>query len=138
MKLFVDASAWIALFDKADKYHQQASQELHQVRNQVSLITSDYVLNEALTFLLYKGNKNVAVRCGQWALDATFVDIIHIDESTWLEAWKLFQAYEDKEWAFTDCTSFILMRRYSLWQAFSFDHHFTQAGFQLWPGPSNQ
>lgn len=133
MKLFVDASAWIALFDKADKYHQPASKRLHEVRNQVSLITSDYVLDEALTFLLYKSNKSVAIRCGQWALDASFVEIIRIDESTWSNAWGMFQAYDDKEWAFTDCTSFVLMRQLGLWQAFSFDQHFIQAGFQLWP-----
>jgi predicted nucleic acid-binding protein len=48
-------------------------------------------------------------------------------------AWEMFQAYEDKEWSFTDCTSFVLMQRRQLYLAFSFDYHFKQAGFQLWP-----
>ena len=46
----------------------------------------------------------------------------------------MFQRYDDKQWAFTDCTSFVLMRQNNLHRAFAFDYHFAQAGFQLWPG----
>lgn len=48
----------------------------------------------------------------------------------------MFQAYEDKQWSSTDCTSFVLMQRRLLYLAFSFDHHFEEAGFQLWPSQS--
>ena len=62
----------------------------------------------------------------------------YVVESVWQAAWEMFQAYEDKEWAFTDCTSFVLMHQHHLWQTFSFDQHFVQAGFQLWPAlPTN-
>ena len=57
-----------------------------------------------------------------------------MDEEWWAAAWQLFQTYDDKEWPFTDCTSFILMQRRIIRQAFAFDRHFEQAGFQLWPG----
>jgi predicted nucleic acid-binding protein len=56
-----------------------------------------------------------------------------IDDEVWETAWEMFQAYRDKEWSFTDCTSFVLMQQHHLWQVFAFDHHFEQAGFQLWP-----
>jgi predicted nucleic acid-binding protein len=46
----------------------------------------------------------------------------------------MFQQYDDKQWAFTDCTSFMLMRQHNLHRAFAFDHCFEQSGFQLWPG----
>jgi predicted nucleic acid-binding protein len=48
----------------------------------------------------------------------------------------MFRRYDDKAWAFTDCTRFVVMRQMGLMQAFAFDDHFEQAGFQLWPGKS--
>ena len=134
MRLFVDASAWIALFDADDKYNRTASAGLSTIRDQVQLVTSDYVLDETLTYLLYDCGKLVAVKCGKWIQNARFIDILRIDEAIWQEAWKMFRAYDDKAWAFTDCTSFVLMQQTKLYRAFTFDQHFAQAGFQLWPG----
>jgi len=134
MKLFVDASAWIGIFDSHDKYHSVASQSIQRIRHDADLITSDYILDEALTFILNRAGKQIAVQCGQWAISAHFVEILRVDETVWQDAWDMFQSYGDKEWAFTDCTSFVLMRHHNLHRAFTFDHHFEQAGFQLWPG----
>lgn len=134
MKLFVDSSGWIALFDKSDEYHLHAAQALRSLRNQsILLLTSDYILDETLTHLLYAIGRHVALRFGQWALTTNHVEIARVDEEIWGSAWTMFQAYDDKKWAFTDCTSFVLMQRYNLWRAFTFDHHFAQMGFQLWP-----
>ncbi len=48
----------------------------------------------------------------------------------WIEAaWVLFKRYGDKDFSFTDCTSFVLMRKLGLREAPAFDGHFTQAGF---------
>jgi predicted nucleic acid-binding protein len=86
-----------------------------------------------LTYIQHNYGRHNALRYGRWVLTTEFVKIYHISESVWQDAWKMFQAYGDKEWAFTDCTSFVLMRQHNLWQSFTFDHHFEQAGFQLWP-----
>jgi predicted nucleic acid-binding protein len=134
MNLFADSSGWVALFDKSDKYHQIASASFRQLEGKpVSIETSDYIFDEALTILLKRSGHGAAARFGSWLLTTKNVNIIHIDEIIWQAAWEMFQAYDDKEWAFTDCTSFVLMRQQQLWQAFSFDQHFIQAGFQLWP-----
>jgi len=45
----------------------------------------------------------------------------------------LFRNRADKEWSFTDCSSFILMQEYQIQMAFAFDEHFRQAGFQTKP-----
>ena len=57
-----------------------------------------------------------------------------IDASIWEAAWQLFERYDDKTWSCTDCTRFVIMRQMEILQAFAFDSHFEQAGFQLWPG----
>jgi uncharacterized protein len=46
----------------------------------------------------------------------------------------LFFRYRDKDFSFTDCTSFILTRDLKLREALTTDHHFGQAGFGIKPG----
>ncbi len=135
MNLFVDSSAWIALFDESDKYHAVATANLRGLEGQrVSFLTSDYIFDEAITVLLNRGGWRIATRFGEWLLAADSIEMVFVDKWVWQAAWDMFQIYDDKEWAFTDCTSFVLMRQHNLWRAFTFDNHFVQAGFQLWPG----
>ncbi len=135
MKLFVDTSGWVGLFMAKDRYHLTAAAAFKSLQTQpVELFTSDFVLDETLTFLRRHDTHANAVRFGNWVHSTDAVTLLYVDESIWFSAWEMFQAYVDKEWAFTDCTSFVLMQNHNNWQAFSFDHHFTQAGFQLWPG----
>lgn len=135
MTLFVDSSAWIGLFGESDKYHQPASRAFTSLGAQPKrLVTSDYIIDETLTHILITYGRHNALRFGRWVLSASFVDKIRVDEEVWQAAWEMFQSYDDKQWAFTDCTSFVLMRQHNLHRAFSFDRHFEQAGFQLWPG----
>ena len=50
-----------------------------------------------------------------------------------LESLDLFERSKDKEWSFTDCTSFILVEGTGLSQAVAFDPRFEQAGFHMLP-----
>jgi predicted nucleic acid-binding protein len=135
MTLFVDSSGWIGLFGTGDKYHLHAARAFRRLETRPHrLITSDYIIDETLTHLLVTYGHHIALRFGRWVLSAPFVDKFRIDEAIWQAAWEMFQSYDDKQWAFTDCTSFVLMRQHNLNRAFAFDRHFEQAGFQLWPG----
>ena len=42
---------------------------------------------------------------------------------------QLFRQRPDKQWSLTDCISFVVMRRESITEALTGDHHFEQAGF---------
>lgn len=46
-------------------------------------------------------------------------------------AWHVFEAYTDKEWSFTDCTSKVVMANVGIGEAFAFDRHFQQFGSVL-------
>jgi len=35
---------------------------------------------------------------------------------------------DDQDWSFTDCAGKVVIERFSLVQAFAFDHHFRQFG----------
>jgi predicted nucleic acid-binding protein len=100
----------------------------------VTFLTSDYVFDETVTLLLKRKGTAQAVQFGNWVLSAENITLIRAGEDVWQAAWEMFQQYDDKQWAFTDCTSFMLMRQHNLHRAFAFDHCFEQSGFQLWPG----
>ncbi len=134
MKFFADASGWIAVFNEADKYHARALNWMGVVKGQRHrLVTADYVLDEAITFLQSTVNHATAEDFAVWVLKQRPVQIIHVTESIWQDALALFRKYDDKKFSFTDCVSFVVMRQQNLTDTFGFDHHFEQMGFQLWP-----
>jgi len=45
-------------------------------------------------------------------------------------AMEIFKQYHDKDFSFVDCMSFAIMNQQNLFQAFTFDQHFAQAGFE--------
>jgi uncharacterized protein len=44
-------------------------------------------------------------------------------------AWKIFEGFVDKAWSFTDCVSYVVMKRYGMTEAFALDEHYRQFGF---------
>lgn len=135
MRLFIDTSGWVALFDASDRFHPAARQHWQNFADAFTyLATSNVVVDKTLTYLLYYCGREPAVRFGEWIQNTQQIRLLDVDQEVWREAWEMFKAYSDKTWAFTDYTSFVLMRRTQIWRAFAFDTHFVQAGFQLWPG----
>jgi len=61
------------------------------------------------------------------------VALINIGEDDFEASWQWFDRYHDKEFSFTDCASFAVMKRLKLKTALTFDKHFTQAGFERKP-----
>jgi predicted nucleic acid-binding protein len=132
MRLFVDTSAWLALNDRSDQYHQKALSRNAAIRSQrIELITSEYVVDESLTIIRYRVSLKAAVILGESLMNSRIVTVADVANEERLAAWALFKKYADKELSFTDCTSFALMNKLGLLQAFSFDDHFRQIGFEL-------
>lgn len=61
------------------------------------------------------------------------MDLFRVSASDERAAWELFLAREDKAYTFTDCTSFVLMRRLDAPRAMALDGHFRQEGFETVP-----
>ncbi|MCI0698707.1 PIN domain-containing protein [candidate division KSB1 bacterium] len=129
-QIFVDTNARIALNSKRDQLHDQAvkvNKDLLQAGQRY--VTTNFVLDEAYTGLLTKVGHFAAVDFGEKIRSSRTVQIVHIAEDLEDEAWKLFKQHSDKELSFTDCTSFVVMLRMKLTEAFTNDHHFEQMGF---------
>lgn len=97
------------------------------------LITTDYIFDEVMTVLLVRGNKDIAIRAGKAIIEDPNIEILRIDEELFNEAWEMFQNFKDKEWSFTDCTSYALMKKLNIQVGVSFDRHFRQFGVQVVP-----
>jgi uncharacterized protein len=134
-QIFVDASAWIALFDKSDQYRPRAAAYWQQLqRERRAFITSDYVMNEAYT-LIRRGRSGLPMAIALHNLIASshLIEVVPVDSLLRAEGWALFVRYDDKVLSFTDCVSFALMRQRGLFEAFTFDDDFTRAGFVVRP-----
>lgn len=133
--VFIDSSAWIALFDKNDGRHRRAREYWHHLsRHERALVTSEYVLDETYT-LLRRGpvGLSLAIALHDKLSQSRLAEVVEIDEGLRRAAWRLFCRYDDKILSFTDCTSFALMRREGLIEVFGFDRDFERAGFVLRP-----
>lgn len=129
--IFVDTSGWYATIVRKDRDHKVAKQFL--TNNELSLITSDYVVDETVTLLQSRIGHHYAVRFLNTLESSQKIQLIYLTPSHISETIKLFRNRPDKGWSFTDCSSFVLMQQYKIQVAFALDEHFQQAGFQIEP-----
>lgn len=130
--VFVDTNAWIALNSKRDNLHEEAMiANRRLLEHGYRYLTTNFVLDETYTGLRMKIGHFAAVDFGEKLRQSRMVTIIHISPDIETEAWQLFKQYADKEFSFTDCTSFAVMRQWGLDEAFTNDHHFSQMGFRI-------
>jgi uncharacterized protein len=128
--VFMDSSGFLALWDAADEHHAAAAHlQAELARKRRRFLTTDYVADETLTLLLVRHSHSAA---------ADFLDTLTRSEALHLEwvgpdrfhaAASLFRRHADKQWSFTNCVSFALMRELNIRDCFTTDHHFQQAGF---------
>lgn len=130
-RLFVDTGAWFALVNGSDPDHEPVAELLDAFQGR--LVTSSYVLDETITLCLARLGHGVAVAAGETLLDPDVVDLFRVSASDERAAWDLFRDRPDKTYSFTDCTSFILMRRLAVPRAAAVDGHFRQEGFDTAP-----
>jgi predicted nucleic acid-binding protein len=125
--IFVDTGAWFAALVPSDKDHLSASAWLERNRRK-KLFTTDYIVDETLTLLRCRGEEERARSLGRAFFEGELAKIHYLSEAEIEQAWEVFFHFQDKEWSFTDCTSRIVIEKYSIKQAFAFDRHFRQFG----------
>jgi predicted nucleic acid-binding protein len=65
--------------------------------------------------------------------DESHVDLVRVRPSDEEDAWRLFKDRSDRSYSFTDCTSFVVMRRLGLPHATALDEDFRREGFEVVP-----
>jgi len=132
--LFVDTAGWVACTDTADPAHNQAAAARDTwLQEGGVLITTDYVADETLMLLRVRLGLGTAEAWWQQVDGSPRVRWEYVDLARADKARGFFFRYRDKEFSFTDCTSFVVMRDLKLREVLTTDHHFTQAGFVTLP-----
>lgn len=130
ISIFVDTSAWCALYDKDDNNHTKALKTTSVLeKKQAKLYTSNLVFAEIVTLVRARIGHKEAVELGKWLLQERAAEIVDINREVQRKAWDIFMRYDDKSFSFVDCSSFALMEELNIDEAFAFDKHFEQYGF---------
>ena len=134
-RVFVDTGAFVALRNQGEREHEAARAALSElVAAHTQLLTSNYVFSETYTALLVRAGREEAIRWGRRFRAGEAIEMVRIDEPIEQEAWSILESHADKRWSHVDATSFALMEREGIAEAFAFDHHFAQRGLTLVPG----
>ena len=117
----------------ADQHHEQAVEFWNRIRVEEPVIySSEHILDETATLLARRTSYAWSAEWGRDVLGAGVL-FLAIEEGDLLEAFFLMKKFADQAVSFTDCISFVLMKREGLHDVFGFDRHFASAGFRVWP-----
>jgi hypothetical protein len=94
-------------------------------------VTSSLVLIELADGLSRIQYRPLALRIVDALQSSKRIKIVQSDASLETRGWQLFRNRSDKAWGMTDCVSMALMADLEIETAFTSDHHFEQAGFNI-------
>ena len=128
--LFVDTAGWMMLADAGDPLHRKAATARDRWLEEGGiLVSTDYVLDETLTLLRFRLGLDAAEAWWDQVEDSQRLVWEWIDPDRAEKARRWMFRWRDKEFSFTDCTSFVVMKERRLRKALTSDRHFKQAGF---------
>jgi predicted nucleic acid-binding protein len=129
MTVFVDTSAFLAVLDADDAYHEQAQQIWQElIAEEETLVSSNYVLVE--TFALVQNRLGMAAVSVLQNSILPVINIDWVDETTHNAGVSALITAGRPPLSLVDCTSFAVMRRLGIRRAFTFDRHFSEQGFE--------
>jgi len=132
VKVFIDTGAFIARFIEKDQYHLQAVELWELLRQEdAQCVTSNFVLDETFTLLGRRAGYEFAHERALNLYASQALTILRPDLDDEMIGLNYFKKYADQSVSFTDCLSFALMDRIQTQRVFTFDKHFSWAGYQL-------
>jgi uncharacterized protein len=134
-RVLVDTGAWIALVRKRDAHYEEAT-AWYKATATNPLLTTNYVLDEAVTRLRYDAGLTYALRFRKHidrAVAGGRLQRVWVDPGIEDEAWTILERYPDVALSFTDATSAAVAKRAKIREVFGFDGDFRALGFELVP-----
>lgn len=139
--LFVDTSAWYAIFDEDDAEHTRAT----AVREAIltgdlqyrPIYTTSHVLGELATLLL-RYSHDITSRALHQIRDSPNVTVIHPDRVAFDAAVTQFDRYDDQAISLVDHLTAVLADERDVEQIFTFDSDFRTLEFTLLPDDTGE
>ena len=127
-RVFHDSSSYAALLNRTDRNHEAARAIVGTVADaHYRPVTTNVILIEAHALILSEMGTRSASQFLRDIRRSNTV-IIRVRASDEAQAEEILFRYTDKEWSFTDATSFVVMERLGIRYAFTFDDDFAQYG----------
>jgi len=124
----------MALADASDPDHARTKAFRDRwLRDGGRFVTTDFVLDETLTLIRVRLGLDSAERWWGQVEASSRISWEWIDPARAEKARHWFFRWRDKDFSFTDCTSFVVMRERRLRDALTTEDHFRQAGFRIVP-----
>ncbi len=131
--IFIDTGAFLAHIMPDDQFSDSASeawQRLEQERT--PLFSSEPVLIETTNFLIRQQSPDIAAEWLRHVIPSNEIRWLQPSKDDFRHAKDLIVKFSDQCLSLTDAISFSLMKRHAISNAFSYDKHFSMAGFKLW------
>jgi len=130
--IFVDTGALFSAANAKDRDHQRAKDFLTKLAEEkVILLVTNFIIAEIYTLMLRKIGGDKAIEHLEKLCNTA--EIERVSEEDEKKAWQIILRYKDKDFSYVDATSFAVMERLGISDAFSFDEHFEQYSFNRLP-----
>lgn len=128
MKVFIDTSAFIAYFIKQENFHEDVMRRMKLfLQQKVILLTSDYVLDELLTWFSAKQNKHTLeqlIAGLEKMQERDELRVLLIDPTIFKKAQEVLMKFSEHKISFTDATTYVLYKDFKLDEIFTLDRDF--------------
>lgn len=132
--IFIDTGAFLARYLRKDQHHRSAVAVWQKLGlDRENCVTSNFILDETFTLLCRWAGHDFAVQRAKNIYASQALTIFRPNRDDEIKALKFFGKYADQNISFTDCISFVLMKREKINRVFSYDRHFKFAGFEVMP-----
>lgn len=125
--LFVDTSAFIAMRLKDDMNHKKSQDFLKTIKEKrLRLHTTNFILDEVYTY--FCRFHKTAIEMAKLITDNPLITLHRVGVDDENNAFNILKDFIDKDFSYTDATSFAVMERLEIKTVFAFDEHFEQYG----------
>ena len=126
MKVFIDSSAFLAIADTDDGHHEHGRLIFQDILTKgAKLFSSNYILDETYTLIRARTNHQTVVNFIK-SFELSGITVLRVSPQIEDLAKRIFIKYSDKNFSFTDCTSFVLINENKIDATFAYDVHFRQ------------
>jgi predicted nucleic acid-binding protein len=124
--LFVDTSGFFAVINAADANHEDARAVFARaVAERLRVFTTNFVMAETHALLFVREGHHIALQFLR-SVATSNVSLVRVTVADEAAAVAIIEEYDDKDFSYTDASSFAVMRRLGTDEALSFDRHFVQ------------
>lgn len=128
MKVFIDTSVFISYFLKQDILNIEATEKFNFYKKQNAIfLTSNYILDELFTWFCAKETKfflEKVINAISEMRETRTIKVFYIDKFICGKAEKVFLKFSEHKISFTDATTYVLYRDFSLDEIFTLDSDF--------------